>query len=555
VPLEQGDLLSQSTDLFDPAAIERSEERGVAPLRGIPLSQLMASVSGVLAQAFDQGVWTTVDVVDIRTNGGHVYLEVAERDVRGAVLAKSRAMIWSRVANIILPEFQKATGMTLAPSMKLLMRVKPNFHPQFGFGLTVEAIDAQYTLGDLEARRREIRAQLKADGIWDANRRLAAPWDFNHVLVVSPVAAAGLGDFRAEADRLEAAGVCRFVYAESRFQGDGAANDICDAAHRALAEWTPAGTLPDVIVIIRGGGAVNDLAWLDDYCLAKFVCDAPVPVFTGIGHERDSTVIDEVAHTAFDTPSKVIAGIERTIAERAAGAKAAFQSIAELAARRTAAGRAEADRLQTTIRSQALHAVATAAAGSDARLAAIRSDSLQTLAAARSATHRLDSEVRQDAVRSLGAARLQASESLGQLREDIQDQVARARQAIPLLLVQVQSAAGRQVQAARDATTTHVQGVGERVQGIISRGKREALLSMQQVGTAASQQVGRARDAADALMREVAGQGPAKTLKRGFAIVRDEAGRTVTDQQAGCAACTLSIEFHDGAVTVAPVKE
>jgi exodeoxyribonuclease VII large subunit len=555
VPLEQGDLLSQGTELVNPADVQQSEERGVASIRGIPLSQLMASISGVLEQAFDQGVWTTVDVVDIRTNGGHVYLEVAERDARGAVLAKSRAMIWSRVANIILPEFQKATGMTLAPSMKLLMRVKPNFHAQFGFGLTVEAIDAQYTLGDLEARRREIRARLKAEGIWEANRRLAAPWDFNHVLVVSPAAAAGLGDFRAEADRLHAAGVCRFVYAESRFQGHGAASDICDAAHQALAEWAPAGTLPDVIVIIRGGGAVNDLAWLDDYCLAKFVCDAPVPVFTGIGHERDSTVIDEVAHTAFDTPSKVIAGIERNIAERAAGAKAAFQAIAELAARRAAASRTDADRLQTTVRSQALHAVATAAAGSDAKLAAIRTDALQSLAQARAAAHRLDSEVRQDAVRSLGVARLQVAESLGQLREDVQDQIARARQATPLLLVQVKSAAERQAEAAKAATTTNLQAVGERVQGVTSRARRDALLAVQQVGAAANQQVGRARDATDALMREVAGQGPAKTLKRGFAIVRNEAGDTVTDQQAGRSAGTLSIEFHDGAVAVAPVKE
>ena len=120
--------------------------------------------------------------------------------------------------------------------------------------------------------------------------------------------AAGLGDFRAEAGRLESARVCSFEYVSSRFQGEGAAQEIVAAAETALtSRRQKAQPMPDVVVLIRGGGAVNDLAWLNDYALARFICQLQVPVFTGIGHERDSTVLDEVAHTAFDTPSKVIA--------------------------------------------------------------------------------------------------------------------------------------------------------------------------------------------------------------------------------------------------------
>ncbi len=150
-----------------------------------------------------------------------------------------------------------------------------------------------------------------------ANKQLAVPWDFNSILVVAPEGGAGLGDFQVEADRLQHFGVCQFIYAYSRFQGEGAAREICDALQNAIAHWgRERGALPDAVVIIRGGGAVNDLAWLNDYDLARFICDLPVPVLTGIGHERDSSVLDEVANTKYDTPSKVIASIEQVIIKR-----------------------------------------------------------------------------------------------------------------------------------------------------------------------------------------------------------------------------------------------
>jgi exodeoxyribonuclease VII large subunit len=146
--------------------------------------------------------------------------------------------------------------MEIGPGIKLLVRARPGFHVQHGFGLEIDELDPDYTLGDLEARKREIRARLRADGVFDANRKLAAPWDFNAVLVIAPAQAAGLGDFEAEARRLSNAGVCRFVYVASRFQG--AAGEICAAAKAALRDWRDG--RPDVLVLIRGGGAVNDLA-------------------------------------------------------------------------------------------------------------------------------------------------------------------------------------------------------------------------------------------------------------------------------------------------------
>lgn len=229
--------------------------------KGMTLSELLAGVSLAVAQAFKSGVWTMVEVVEARTKNGHVYLELSERTPEGSVLATARATLWATTANKILPEFERATGATIAPGIKLLVRAKPVFKAQYGFSIEIDAIDPEYTLGDLEARKREIRTRLQQEGIYDANKKLPSPWDFNAVLVVAPQGAAGLGDFQAEATRLERFGICRFVYATSRFQGEGAANEIKAALQSALEHWRDSAMpSPDAIVIIRGGGAVTFLA-------------------------------------------------------------------------------------------------------------------------------------------------------------------------------------------------------------------------------------------------------------------------------------------------------
>lgn len=297
---------------------------------GITLSQLLAGVAQAVAQAFKSGVWTMVEVIEARTKNGHVYLELSERTPDGNVLATARATLWAATANKILPEFERATGPTVAPGIKLLVRARPVFKAQYGFSIEIDAIDPEYTLGDLEARKREIRTRLQQEGIFDANKKLAAPWDFNAVLVIALQGAAGLGDFQAEAKRLEQFGICQFVYANSRFQGEGAASEIRAALQNILSQWQNADQpTPDAVAIIRGCGAVNDLAWLNDYELAKTICTLKIPVLTGIGHERDNTILDEISNVRFDTPSKVIAGIEQIIRARVAETRANFDFIAK----------------------------------------------------------------------------------------------------------------------------------------------------------------------------------------------------------------------------------
>jgi len=301
--------------------------------------------------------------------------------------------------------------------------------------------------------------------------------------------------------------VCEFVHVHSRFQGEGAAAEIADALRTAMDEWTRSHTEPpDAVVIIRGGGAVNDLAWLNDYDLARLVCDLPVPVFTGIGHERDSTVLDEVAHTAFDTPSKVIAGIEQVIVRRTREASGAYQAVVQ-------------------------------AAG----LAAQR---------ARTAAQRLDAEVRAGAGRHMEFAKHRAAEHFGAVKEVSVASIHAARTLVRDGLTAVRQGSAQAVATARRESQANVDFVLERAGSHTMRVRATVDASFAVMSQGARQAVQDARSRSEALMREIAGQGPQKTLGRGFAIVRDGDDKPLTRAAQVTPGQTVSVQFADGSVRV-----
>lgn len=472
---------------------------------GVSLSQLLSGVAGAVAAAYRAGVWTTVEVNEVRARGGHVYLDLSERDKSGTLVAKTTGIIWSSTADRILPDFEQATGVNLAPGIKLLVRAKPVYKPLYGLSVDIDAIDPDYTLGDLEARKREIRLRLQAEGIFEFQKQLPAPWDYNAVLVVAPESAAGLGDFQAEAERLEAFGVCKFVYVSSRFQGEGAASEIAKALRTAFEFWVNGqAASPDAVVVIRGGGAVNDLAWLNDYDLAKLICELPVPVFTGIGHERDTTVLDEVAHTKFDTPSKVIASIEQTILRRTQEAEEAYESLMQ-------AAEFAAERARTSV----LRFDADVRAGAGRQVELARRKSADLFAA-----------VKEVSVATIYRARVLAS-----------DGVAAVRQGSAQVIVEARNEAGASSDFVLERAQSHtlrVRAAVDALYAVMAQGARRAVLD--------------AKSMSEALMREITGQGPAKTLGRGFAVVREAGGKPVTRVTQVTTGQVVSVQFLDGAI-------
>ncbi len=540
----------------------------VAGITGVPLSQLMGRVRALVQHSFAQGVWTLVEVSGVQARNGHVYLELAERDGTGAVLAQARGMIWAARAAQLLPEFSRATGIEVAAGIKLLVRARPAFHERFGMSLEIDAIDTDYSLGDLEARKKQIRLRLQQEGIFDANRQLPPPWDFNHVLVLSPENAAGLGDFRAEAQRLEQYGLCRFTYVHSRFQGEGAGGELARALLSGLQACRQAGQQPDALVIIRGGGAVNDLAWLNDYELARAICMLDIPVLTGIGHERDSTLPDEVAQARYDTPSKVIVAIEQRIVQRAREARDAFEQARSLATRALQHRRLQLEQQHTLVQQGARRVLADARQHSgqwfgDLRLSALgqvqqarrnsqqfmeqaRAQAQQQLNVAHGQVPMLLAQVRSRAESMLSAARsgsqLQLQAIVGQSRSEL----AHGRQQVQEQLSTVQHEAARQVQAARSQSRTSLDSLlqlGRQHSRECAAGIRQDLGS---ISHEARRSLGEARRQSAALFREIAGQGPDKTLGRGFALIRNQQGRPVSSATAVQPGQRLEIEFKDG---------
>lgn len=274
--------------------------------QAITLSGLLNKVKSALQSSFVQAQWLIAEVANVQLRNGHYYLELTQTDSKGRQLAKTRAMIWSRTAQIILPEFEKNTGKSIEAGQKLLMLVNVNFHEQYGFSLQIEDIDASFSLGEMERALVELREKLRQEKRLESNKVYRIPDDFFRIAVVAPPKAAGLGDFKVDADRLEALGLCTFVYFTASFQGEKVLKELSNALNLIQSQILLNPSKYDAVVIIRGGGAKLDLQYLNQYDIAKSLSELQLPVITGIGHEKDNCILDEMAAMRCDTPSKVV---------------------------------------------------------------------------------------------------------------------------------------------------------------------------------------------------------------------------------------------------------
>ncbi|MDO5768649.1 MAG: exodeoxyribonuclease VII large subunit [Psychrobacter sp.] len=373
-PLSADDLALLEADL--------ARQRQAADIEStvLRLSDFLSAVEMTIKHTFDHSVWVKAEIRNMSSKGGHYYFELAEKDESGKVVASCRGTLWRFKATTVLSKFERATGMLLARDLTVLLKITPSFHPQYGFSLNIEDIDPSFTLGDLAQQYAAMIDKLTGEGLLTLNAQLPTPFDIEHVIVIAPEKAAGLGDFRADADRLAQTGACHFHYYHATFQGNHAPGEIRESLTRAMQEFNAQyQRLPDLIVIIRGGGAVGDLAYLNDYELAALVAEQPVPVWVGIGHERDRVVLDEVAHTSFDTPSKVIAAITAHLAAMVARVTRYRQVIDHLAQQQI-----------NQARQDSLHKLGRIQAQSASQMTAIHKDSLHAyLTIERTAQYRL----------------------------------------------------------------------------------------------------------------------------------------------------------------------
>lgn len=267
----------------------------------ITLSELQRLVKNTLHERFALPVWVSAEISEIKVNySGHCYLELIEKGGdNGVPQAQARAVLWRTAYPRIAGYFEAETGQRLAAGIKILAKVSVTYHELYGFSLQITDIDPAYTLGDMERQRQQTIAQLRQEGVWDMNREVPMPTVVQRVAIVSSANAAGYQDFCKELDKSPYR--FRLTLFDAFMQGAAAEESIvaalCAVAQR-MEEF-------DAVVVIRGGGSASDLNCFNAYRLCTHVAQFPLPVVTGIGHDKDTSVADMVAHTALKTPTAV----------------------------------------------------------------------------------------------------------------------------------------------------------------------------------------------------------------------------------------------------------
>ncbi|MEI7829417.1 MAG: exodeoxyribonuclease VII large subunit [Prolixibacteraceae bacterium] len=267
------------------------------------LSELNGQVKKVLSAGFIAPVWVIGEISEINVHSnGHCYLTLIEKgESEDRIVAQARATIWSYTFRMLRPFFETTTGQQLTDGIKVLMQVSVEFHELYGFSLNVRNIDPTYTLGDQARKRREIIQRLTDEGVITMNKELELPLVPQKIAIISSESAAGYGDFMDQLNN-NPGGFHFYTHLfPALMQGSQAEESIVEA----LDKIYPYEDFFDLVVIIRGGGSQVDLSCFDNYKIAYHITQFPLPVLTGIGHEKDDSIVDLVAHTRLKTPTAV----------------------------------------------------------------------------------------------------------------------------------------------------------------------------------------------------------------------------------------------------------
>jgi len=269
----------------------------------ISLSQLVTDIQITLQEKYVGNIWIVAEISELNINrNGHCYLELIEKDtISDKIIAKSRATIWAYTFRTIKPYFESVTGETLRAGLKVMLSVSVEFHEVYGFSLNVSEINPEFTLGDMARKRIAIIERLDNEGILDMNKQLQLPLVPQRIAVISSDTAAGYGDFLNQLSNNSNGYKFFTELFPAIMQGEKSAESIINAFNTIFEQIDNF----DIVVLIRGGGSKSDLSCFDDYELAYYITQFPLPVLTGIGHERDDTIADIVAHTKLKTPTAV----------------------------------------------------------------------------------------------------------------------------------------------------------------------------------------------------------------------------------------------------------
>lgn len=273
-------------------------------MEALSLLQLNALVKEAIEVQISDEYWVQAEISEAREVSGHCYMDLIEKDEHhNTPVARAQARCWKNTWSLIKPHFEQVTGQKLKSGMKVLLCVYPQFHELYGFSWVITDIDPTFTIGDMARKRMEIVKILKEEGVFDLNKQLTLPLFCQRIAVISSAGAAGYGDFAHQLANNEYGLIFHTELFPATMQGEQVESSIIsalDAINERCEDF-------DCVVIIRGGGGTSDLSGFDTLALAENVANFPLPIITGIGHERDESVLDMVSHTRVKTPTAAAA--------------------------------------------------------------------------------------------------------------------------------------------------------------------------------------------------------------------------------------------------------
>ena len=313
----------------------------------LSLYELNSLVRDVISMSLPDSYWVEAELSEAREGyGGHCYMELIEKDEHSNTpIAKAHVSCWRNRWMLLKPQFERVTGQRIHAGMKVLLKVHAQFHENYGFSWIVDDIDPTYTMGDMARKRMEIIQTLKEEGVFDLQKELKLPMFCQRIAVISSATAAGYGDFCNQlADNGYGLQFTTALFAAT-MQGEGVEQSVISALNRINEEWENW----DCVVIIRGGGATSDLSGFDTLALAENVANFPLPIITGIGHERDESVLDMISFQRVKTPTAAAAFLVDHLTEVYARIEDAQEAIVNYVKRRLQVERMKFERLSTQI--------------------------------------------------------------------------------------------------------------------------------------------------------------------------------------------------------------
>lgn len=304
-------------------------------------------VRDALSMTLPDSYWVEAELSEVREGyGGHCYMELIEKEERSNTpIAKAHAACWRNCWISIRPQFEQVTGQRLHAGMKVLLKVHAQFHENYGFSWIVDDIDPNYTMGDMARKRQEIIRTLKEEGVFDLQKELALPMFCQRIAVVSSATAAGYGDFCNQLSGNDYGLQFKTGLFAATMQGEGVEQSVIAALNRIDAEYEDW----DCVVIIRGGGATSDLSGFDTLALAENVANFPLPIITGIGHERDESVLDMISFRKVKTPTAAAAFLVQHLTDVYVRVMEAQETIVQNVKHRLQVEKMRLDRLNKSI--------------------------------------------------------------------------------------------------------------------------------------------------------------------------------------------------------------